>query len=82
MRPSLTRSHSRTHSEKNTEALFEDLNRSDYHDEIVEWFRFSDKAARETRDGLDYRCMNTSRSAYWLSARFPKLMQLPVARDA
>jgi hypothetical protein len=66
--------------EKNTEALFADLNNPDYHDEIVEWFRFSDKQARSTRDGLDYRCMNTSRLAYWLTARFPKLLQLPVTR--
>src|SRR4030095_1201721 len=29
---------------KNTEALFEDLNNTDYHDEIVTWFRFTDKA--------------------------------------
>jgi hypothetical protein len=66
--------------QKNTEALFEDLNNPNYHDEIVEWFRFSDKTARLTRDGLDYRCMNTSRTAYWLSARFPRLLQLPLTR--
>ncbi|MGH9968723.1 MAG: hypothetical protein ACREBG_12965 [Pyrinomonadaceae bacterium] len=66
--------------EQNTEALFEDLNNPGYHDEIVEWFRFSDRAARATRDGLDYRCMNTSRTAYWLTARFPRLLQLPLAR--
>jgi nitroreductase len=65
---------------KNTEALFADLNNPHYHDEIVEWFRFTDAAAQATRDGLDYRCMNTSRSAYWLSARVPKLLELPVAR--
>ena len=64
---------------KNTEAVFEDLNNSDYHDEIVEWFRFSDKASQATRDGLDYRCMNTSRVAFWLSARFPQLLQQPLS---
>jgi nitroreductase len=63
---------------KNTEAVFEDLNNRDYHDEIVEWFRFTDKKSKETRDGLDYRCMNTSRTAFWLSARVPKLLQLPL----
>ena len=68
--------------QKNTEALFEDLNNPDYHDEIVQWFRFSDKAAKLTRDGLDYRCMNTSRVAYWLTARFPWLLQLPLTRSA
>ena len=66
---------------KNTEAVFEDLNNPAYHDEIVEWFRFSDKQAKATRDGLDYRCMNTSRIAYWLTARFPKLLQLPLSRS-
>jgi hypothetical protein len=67
--------------EKNTDALFEDLNNPDYHGEIVEWFRFTDKSARANRDGLDYRCMNTSPIAYWMTARFPKLLQLPVARQ-
>jgi nitroreductase len=65
----------------NTEALFEDLNNPEYHDEIVEWFRFTDKSSAATRDGLDYRCMNTSRSAYWLSARVPQLLKLPVTRS-
>ena len=63
---------------KNTEAVFEDLNNRAYHDEIVEWFRFSDKKSKATRDGLDYRCMNTSRTAFWLSARMPRLLQLPL----
>lgn len=62
---------------RNAEALFEDLNAPGYHDEIVEWFRFTDRAARRTRDGLDYRCMNSSRAAFWLAARFPRLLQSP-----
>lgn len=66
--------------ERNIEAVFEDLNKPAYHGEIVEWFRFTDRSARRTRDGLDYRCMNTSRISFWLAARFPKLMQLPLAR--
>jgi nitroreductase len=66
---------------KNTEAVFEDLNNRDYHDEIVEWFRFTDKRSSETRDGLDYRCMNTSRTAFWLSARAPQLLQLPLTSN-
>ena len=64
----------------NTDALFEDLNASGYHDEIVEWFRFTDRQARSTRDGLDYRCMNTSRTAFWLVARAPQLLKFPVMR--
>jgi len=66
--------------DQNIEALFADLNAPPYHDEIVEWFRFTDRASQQTRDGLDYRCMNASRSSFWLAARFPKLMHLPIAR--
>lgn len=66
---------------RNTEALFEDLNSAEYHDEIVEWFRFTDGAARRTRDGLDYRCMNSSRASFWAAARMPRLLQLPLTRQ-
>jgi nitroreductase len=45
----------------NIDAVFQDLSTPAYHDEIVEWFRFTDRAAHRTRDGLDYRCMNSSR---------------------
>src|ERR1041384_210510 len=68
--------------EHNIDALFHDLNSPDYHDEIVEWFRFTDRQSRRERDGLDYRCMNSSRTSFWLAARFPKLMQNPIARPA
>ena len=63
---------------RNIEAVFEDLNAPPYHDEIVEWFRFTNRAARKTRDGLDYRCMNSSRPSFWLAARVPRLLQLPL----
>ncbi|HJP92318.1 MAG TPA: hypothetical protein VJ875_10210 [Pyrinomonadaceae bacterium] len=65
---------------RNIEAVFEDLNNTVYHDEIVEWFRFTDRSSRRTRDGLDYRCMNSSRISFWLAARVPQLLQLPVTR--
>ena len=65
---------------RNIEAVFEDLNVQSYHDEIVEWFRFSDRAARTRRDGLDYRCMNSSRVSFWLAARLPQLMQSALSR--
>jgi nitroreductase len=65
---------------QNTEALFEDLNSPHYHDEIVEWFRFTDRSSQKHRDGLDYRCMNTSRLSYWLVARMPWLMLFPLTR--
>jgi nitroreductase len=64
----------------NTDALFEDLNSPDYHDEIVEWFRFTSRSSRRTRDGLDYRCMNSARIPFWLAARMPGLLQLSLAR--
>ncbi|MFN2578029.1 MAG: hypothetical protein ABR607_10110 [Pyrinomonadaceae bacterium] len=67
--------------DQNTRALFHDLNNPDYHDEIVSWFRFSDRQSIKHRDGLDYRCMNTTRAAYWMTARFPKLLLLPGVRS-
>jgi len=66
--------------DQGTQALFEDLNSVDYHDEITSWFRFTDRASLRHRDGLDYRCMNTSRSTYWMTARFPGLMLMPGVR--
>jgi hypothetical protein len=64
----------------NIDALFDDLNAPDYHDEIVEWFRFTDRASQQTRDGLDYRCMNSSRTSFWLAARLSGLLQLSLTR--
>jgi hypothetical protein len=66
--------------QQNTDALFEDLNTPAYHDEIVSWFRFTDRAAKRHRDGLDWRCMNTSRTAFWLAARMPKLLVFPFTK--
>jgi hypothetical protein len=66
---------------RNIEAVFQDLNVPAYHDEIVEWFRFTDRSSRQTRDGLDYRCMNSSRISFWLAARFPQLLQFPLSRS-
>ena len=65
---------------RNIDAVFEDLNAPGYHDEIVEWFRFTDRAARRTRDGLDYRCMNASRPSFWLAAKFPALLRSAALR--
>jgi nitroreductase len=66
---------------QNTDALFADLNMPAYHDEIVSWFRFTDRSAKRLRDGLDWRCMNTSRVAFWLAARVPKLLVSPLTRS-
>ncbi len=65
----------------NTQAVFEDLNSADYHDEIVEWFRYSDKQSRRHLDGLDYRCMNTPRLTLWMSAKMSWLMRVPVSKQ-
>jgi hypothetical protein len=67
--------------DQGAQALFQDLNSRDYHDEITSWFRFTDRASLRHRDGLDYRCMNTSRSTYWITARFPQLMLMPGIRS-
>lgn len=65
---------------KNIEALFHDLNDPMYHDEIELWFRYTDAQAKRTRDGLDVRCMNMSTLDYYIAGKFPKLLQIPVAR--
>jgi hypothetical protein len=64
----------------NTEALFEDLNSADYHDEIVDWFRYTEKQSKKHRDGLDARCMNTSPINYWLVANVPSLLLMPAVK--
>lgn len=66
--------------EKNTEAVFHDLNDSHYHDEIAEWFRFGWKHEQRTRDGLASRCMNMTAMELYLTARFPWLLTAPFAR--
>ncbi|MDQ4122618.1 MAG: hypothetical protein M3209_14360 [Acidobacteriota bacterium] len=66
---------------RNIEAVFEDLNSPDYQEELVSWFRFSERESAEKLDGLDYRCMNTSRLNFRLSARAPWLLNLPLFRQ-
>ncbi len=65
----------------NTQATFEDLNSAQYHDEIIGWFRYSDKSSCQHLDGLDYRCMNTPRLTFWMSAKMPWLMRVPISRQ-
>ena len=64
----------------NITAVFHDMNHPPYHDEIASWFRFSSRAAAIHRDGLDWRCMNLSRTEFWLSARLPQMLRLPIAQ--
>jgi nitroreductase len=65
---------------QNIRAVFHDMNVPAYHDEITEWFRFTDRSASWHRDGLDWRCMNLSRAEFWLSARMPWVLLFPPAR--
>jgi nitroreductase len=65
----------------NIAAVFHDMNYAPYHDEIASWFRFSPRAAALHRDGLDWRCMNLSRAEFWMSARLPQVLKLPLARS-
>ncbi len=67
--------------EQDTRALFHDLNTPDYRDEITSWFRFTDRSSQKHRDGLDYRCMNTSRFTYWLTAHLPQMLLIPGLRQ-
>ncbi|HEX6509593.1 MAG TPA: hypothetical protein VF221_18345 [Chloroflexota bacterium] len=64
----------------NITAVFHDMNHPPYHDEIASWFRFSSRATATHRDGLDWRCMNLSRPEFWISARLPEMLKLPLAR--
>jgi nitroreductase len=64
----------------NITAVFHDMNHPPYHDEIASWFRFSPRAVAKHRDGLDWRCMNLSRAEFWMSARLPQVLQIPLAR--
>ena len=64
----------------NIQAVFNDMNLAPYHDEIVGWFRFTDRSAREHKDGLDWRCMNLSRAEFWMSAHLSRLLLFPPTR--
>jgi nitroreductase len=64
----------------NIDAVFTDMNVAEYHDEITKWFRFTDRTASEHKDGLDWRCMNLSRTEFWISARTPRLLLFPPTR--
>lgn len=65
---------------QNILAVFHDMNVPAYHDEITEWFRFTDRSASHHRDGLDWRCMNLSRAEFWLSARMSRALLFPLTR--
>ncbi len=64
----------------NIDAIFHDLNDPDYGGEISGYFRCSDDQSIRLRDGLDYRCMNMSRSELWISGHAPFLLTIPGAQ--
>jgi nitroreductase len=66
--------------QENIRAVFHDLNDRLYHDEIARWFRYSDREAREKRDGLDHRCMLASPMELRMMRRFPAVMQWRLTR--
>lgn len=63
---------------QNITALFHDFNSPNYHDEIVSWFRFTGRSSALHKDGLDFRCMRVPAIEYYLSARFPFILKLPI----
>jgi hypothetical protein len=67
--------------QENITAVFHDLNVPAYHDEIAQWFRYSDDEARRKADGLDYRCMRTKPIELRLMRRVPQLMRWPLTRQ-
>jgi hypothetical protein len=66
--------------DRNITALLEDLDTPNYHRELVQWFRFSERQAERTRDGLSYRCMNTPPLLFWAATHFPALLCAPLLR--
>ncbi len=65
--------------EANITALFEDLNSPHYHDEIVSWFRYTQKEGRSKKDGLEARCMNLNPLEFYFTAKFPWILKLPIS---
>jgi hypothetical protein len=63
--------------DRNIDAVIEDFNQHRYRAEILTWLRFSRAQALKTRDGLDYRCMNSPPIDFWAMAHFPGLAKLP-----
>lgn len=67
--------------ETNISALFEDLNTPDYHDELVEWLRITDKEANNSADGLDRRCMRLPLLPMGIMMKAPKLFKAPLLKE-
>jgi hypothetical protein len=64
--------------DRNIDAVIIDFNDYAYRAEIVKWLRFRDAISRQTRDGLDYRCMNLPPLNFWLMSHFPGFARLPI----
>jgi hypothetical protein len=68
--------------QENIRAISHDLNDRAYHDEIVRWFRYSDREAEAKADGLDYRCMNVPANELKLMRSLPQIMRWKLTRGA
>jgi len=64
----------------NIDAVFDDFNDPNYHDEILQWMRFTEKESASRRDGLGVRCMGMSPLEYWLGSHWGFLFKLPIFR--
>jgi hypothetical protein len=64
--------------DRNIDAVITDFNDRAYRLEILKWLRFSRTSALQTRDGLDYRCMNLPSLNFWLMAHVPSFARLPI----
>ena len=62
----------------NLDAVVSDINSRDYHDEVVSWFRFTQRAAKRTRDGLSAKCMTIPPAEFFLFAHAPWAARLPL----
>ncbi len=61
----------------NIAAIFNDLNDTNYHDEIAPWLRCGERQEREHRDGLSSRCMSMSSLELSIAKNAPGLLRLP-----
>ena len=63
--------------DKNTTAVFDDLNDRPYHHEIVSWFRYSTQQGAENKDGLEARCMMIPPLEFYFFAKAPWAFKIP-----
>lgn len=64
--------------DRNIDAVITDFNDRAYRVELLKWLRFSRASSKQTRDGLDARCMNLPSLNFWLMSNFPSFAKLPL----